>query len=175
MQNKVSTEEFLNQDFTELNNKLHYRLDNLIYDKDMKYDVKFGEFIRLQQSKTTYLTDKQISKQPELLMLAQIICAEAIEQKATDIQILKINPTVGVVRLRKGNEMIPYRRLHGYAVDGLCTVYKGMSKVNIEEKEQGQDGRFVLTTRIQPLTYVHHLCQHRMVKMYLYEYFIQKI
>lgn len=127
------------------NNSVSFNLDNLEWDSTGEYDIKFGEFFRKEQEVSMVATPKTISRNPELKLLAKIICLEAISKQATDIQIMKVNSELGVVRFRIGEDFIPYRRLHGHSLDALSIVIKAMSNINVEEKGRGQGGRFGLT------------------------------
>lgn len=123
-----------------------FNLDSLHYDHTGSFDIKFGEAFRKTQEITGFKTAKIIARNPELIKLAQIICLEAIQKQATDIQVLKINEELGIVRLRIGQDFIPYRRLHGHSVDALAVVFKDISNCNIEARGIGQGGRFSLET-----------------------------
>ena len=127
-----------------LEKKLHYSLDDLYYDETNEFDIKFGANYNDTQGKTAYKTDANKAKSPELRKLAELICIEAITNQATDIRILKVNEDLGIVRLRKGTEMIPYRKLHGGSLDALAVVFKDFANANIEEKFNGQAGRFTI-------------------------------
>lgn len=129
------------------NNQLAFDVDNLYWDDEGLFDIKFGEFYKANQEIKTYLTPKVIAKNPELNNLAKIICVEGIQKEATDIQLMKINDDLGIVRFRVGQDFIPYRRIHGYAMDALAIVIKSMSDCNVELKSLGQGGRFSISFR----------------------------
>lgn len=120
----------------------YFGLDSLKYDVNKELDIAFGEYYDTNQNKREYTTPKYIASDIRLKTLARIILDEAVANKSTDIQILNLNSKVGVVRLRVGEEMIPYRKVHGTAIYGLSIIFKSMSQVNIEETRIGQGGRF---------------------------------
>lgn len=128
-------------------NPTPFSLENLHWDMTGKYDIKFGEYFRKNQNINMYSSDITIARNPELTNLAKLICLEAIKLEATDIQIMKVNDEIGVVRLRIGQEFISYRRLHGHSTDAMATVFKYISNCNVNEKHAEQAGRFSIPTK----------------------------
>lgn len=128
-------------------NPLEFEMENLHWDSSGQYDIKFGEYFRKNQEINMYSGNNTIAKNPELNKLAKLICVEAIRLEATDIQIMKINDELGLVRLRVGQEFIPYRRLHGHSLDALATVFKFISNCNVDMKTREQGGRFAIPSK----------------------------
>lgn len=116
-------------------------LDNLLYDENKEYDIAFGEEYDERQNRLEATTPEYISEDERLHNLAKLILDEAIEARATDIQLKHENKKWGIVRYRLGTEMHAYRKIHGSAVFALAIVFKRLSKVNINEDRIGQAGR----------------------------------
>lgn len=123
----------------------NFNLDELVYDEEGTMDISFGEDYENNQLKKEYTTPKWIAVDERLNKLAKLIMDEAIENQSTDIQLMKVNDRWGIIRLRMGSEMRAYRKVHGQAMDGLATVFKDWSRVNIEESKRAQGGRFTHT------------------------------
>lgn len=124
------------------NELLYVDLDSLYYDEDETMDISFGEHFRKNQKVKEYKTPKYIAADPRLHALATLIMNEAIENLATDIQLLQVNDKFGLVRLRLGSELRAYRKVHGLAMEGLAVIFKDWSKLDINETLREQGGRF---------------------------------
>lgn len=123
----------------------YINIDELYYDEDGTLDIAFGEHFKQNQLEEEYTTPEYISVDVRLNELATIIMNEAIENEATDIQLLQIDDQYGIVRLRMGSEMRAYRKIHGHAMAGLAIIFKKWSKADITESMRAQAGRFTHT------------------------------
>ncbi|KLA07071.1 hypothetical protein B4086_5547 [Bacillus cereus] len=103
----------------------------LFYDKEKTMDVSFGEEYRKRQKTDTFFTANAIRADKRLNQLADIILNEAIEMKAKDIHINQWSKE-GIVEFRLGNDLVPIRRVHKHAVDGLIIVLRNRAEVSVE-------------------------------------------
>lgn len=120
----------------------YFDVDSLHYDIDGDMDIAFAEEYMHDHLKLTYVTPEQLAADERLIRLAKLILDEGIHNEATDIQILKMSETQGIVRLRMGSEMRPHRLIHGAACDPLAIVFKRFARVDITETMRPQGGRF---------------------------------
>ena len=123
----------------------YYDLDELYWDEEGTMDMSFGEEYKKNQLNTEYATPKYIASDERIIKLANMIVDEAIENQSTDIQLMAVNDQWGIIRLRVGTEMRAYRKVHGQAMAALAIVFKSMSRVNIDENQREQGGRFTHT------------------------------
>lgn len=105
--------------------------NNLAFDEKGDMDVGFGEEYRKRQNTDTYFTPTTIRSDARLNKLADVILNDAIENRAKDVHINQWSG-YGVVEFRVGREIIPVRKIHKYAVDGLITVLRNRAEVSLE-------------------------------------------
>lgn len=117
-------------------------------DGELRYDVNGTldrSFVReyAELKKTDYLTDEQIAKDTRIAALLDLIIAEGVSFRATDIQI-SIPTTEVMVRYRVNGKMLNVRTIDRGAFYALSCRVKLLSNLVIEEAKVPQDGRFTV-------------------------------
>lgn len=119
----------------------NFHLDEIRYDENEEYDIKYAREYESEQSKKSSLSPRYMAESPELNALARVILDDAIRFEATDIQISQLTTKIGLVRLRIGEGMHAHRRIHGSAMKSLVIVFKFLAGADIDDEKSEQNGR----------------------------------
>lgn len=85
-------------------------------------DIAFAEKFTANHLNLTYITPEQLEANKRLIKLVRLILDEGVYNQSTDIQIIKMSETQGIVRLRIGSEIRAHRLIHGAACEPLAMV-----------------------------------------------------
>lgn len=100
------------------------------WDYTQQLDIPFGVAFEKGQGKTEYQEPIYISADNRLTELAKLILIEAIQEGASDIQIVP-KKDYGLVRLRIDDRMVMYRQIHKGAMFGLVIVLQKMAGLQL--------------------------------------------
>ena len=109
----------------------YLRQYDLKVDEEKEMDIAYGREYKETHNVTTFKNASTIKTDTRLLKLYKTILDEAIMENATDIQISDWGD-YGLVRMRMGSKMIPYRLIHKYAVESLILVFRDKAGINPE-------------------------------------------
>lgn len=124
-----------------------YKSEHLIkYDENKEYDIAFGEEFERDNRKHKTYSYSNMSTNPQLIELCDIIIRECIELEAIDIQLTQLNVNTAVVRAKLGTRMEVIRRIDARAINGLVQAMKYLSGMSVSEGDSKvpQDGRYSL-------------------------------
>lgn len=101
-------------------------------DENEDMDISYGQEYLDTHNITTHKNHSTITTDIRLQKLYNTIMREAIQENSSDIQIADWGD-YGLVRLRIGSKMVPYRVLHKDAVESLVVVFRAKAEINPEK------------------------------------------
>lgn len=100
-------------------------------DTEKSLDIDYGNEFYKKHKETTFKNPDTIFTDVRLRKLFELIMNEAIDAEATDI-LISPQEKYGIVKLRTGRIMYPYRALHKGAVESLVTYIRVLAETNPE-------------------------------------------
>lgn len=113
----------------------HSKVDERDENGNYRYDMSYAKEYLEKHTTTEYFTPSSIAQDLRLRELAEIILEDAYIARVSDIQIVQFS-SVGYVRFRKDRKMYVDRLIHPLAVEGLCTVLRDFSKVDVNRSTE---------------------------------------
>jgi len=126
--------------------KLYVRIRQQKATKTVIGDLQFFAEAEEGEEGLVDMTKVQKDADAPIIKLVNMIIAEALKERATDIHVEPLENAV-IVRYRVDGVLIEFMRPPKNAHNGIITRLKIISKLNIAEKRLPQDGRFTIRAK----------------------------